>query len=167
MIDQKGFYGFVLEFKQGRTVRELLLQDGHQFSDAEIFNIGMQLIKIIRYIHENGVVHGDIRIPNVLVDHGTVYLIDFGLARWADGVQYHYSLDFSYLGDLLLYLLYSSFSQKEKCSTLPWYLELPLSDDQKLFIKRLFGIEPPLFGIEPPYNSIVEIEMDFSIGFRP
>ncbi|MCB2352515.1 protein kinase domain-containing protein [Clostridium estertheticum] len=93
------------------------------------------MIKLITYIHENGVVHRDIRIPNVLIDKGELYLIDFGLARWADNNKYHYDLDFSYLGEFLLYLLYSSFETKEKHKKLPWYIELNLTNKQKLFLK--------------------------------
>lgn len=54
----------------------------------EFFEVGIKLIKIIRYFHENGVVHREIRISNVLIDKCEVYLIDFGLARWIDSNQY-------------------------------------------------------------------------------
>ena len=114
VINEKGFYGFVLELKHGYTVKDMLFKYKHIFSHEEFFKIGIKLIRIIKYLHENGVVHRDIRIPNVLIDNGEVYLIDFGLARWGDNNKYPYDLDFSYLGDFLLYLLYSSFERKEK-----------------------------------------------------
>jgi serine/threonine protein kinase len=154
VINQKGFYGFVLDFKHGCTVKDLLFKYKHNFTREEFFNIGIQLIRIIKYIHGNGVVHRDIRIPNVLIDKGEVYLIDFGLSRWADNNKYPYDLDFSYLGDFLLYLLYSSFKVKGKHKKLPWYKELPLSREQKLFLKKLFGLELP-------YENIDNIERDF------
>ena len=56
VINEKGFYGFVLEFKQGCTVKELLFKYKHKFTREEFFNIGIQMIKIIKYIHGNGVV---------------------------------------------------------------------------------------------------------------
>ena len=105
VINEKGFYGFVLEFKHGYTVKELLFKYKHKFNMEEFFNIGIRLIKIIKYIHINGVVHRDIRIPNVLIDKEEVYLIDFGLARWADDERYSYDLDFSYLYFTLTYLV--------------------------------------------------------------
>lgn len=159
VINQKGFYGFVLEFKHGTTVKELLFKQNYKFSREEFFNIGTKLISIIRYIHENGVVHRDIRIPNVIINDGEVYLIDFGLARWADDSQYFYGLDYSYIGDFLLYLLYSSFEAKSKEKNLPWYKELPLSDEQKLFLKKLFCIEKP-------YQNIYDIQNDFIKFFK-
>lgn len=159
VINQKGFYGFVLEFKHGCTVKDLLFKYKHKFTREEFFNIGIQLIKIIKYIHRNAVVHRDIRIPNVLINNGEVYLIDFGLARRADNNKYPYNLDFSYLGDFLLYLLYSSFEIKEKHKKLPWYKELTLTSEQKLFLKKLLRIELA-------YENIDEIETNFIKAFR-
>ena len=159
VINEKGFYGFVLEFKQGCTVKELLFKYKHKFTREEFFNIGIQMIKIIKYIHGNGVVHRDIRIPNVLIDKGEVSLIDFGLARWGDNNNYPYDLDFSYLGDFLLYLLYSSFETKEKHKKLPWYEELKLGSEQKVFLKKLLGLEII-------YENIDDIETDFIKVFR-
>lgn len=159
VINEKRFYGFVLDFKQGCTVKDMLFKHKHKFSDEEFFNIGIKLIRIIKYLHKNGVVHRDIRIPNVLIDNDEVYLIDFGLARWRDDDEYPYNLDFSYLGDFLLYLLYSSFETKEKHKNLPWYEELSLKPEQKIFLKRLLGIEQI-------YKNIDEIEMDFIKIFK-
>lgn len=159
VINEKGFYGFILEFKRGYTVKDILFKHSHKFSQEEFFNIGIKLIRIIRYLHDNGVVHRDIRIPNVLIDDSEVYIIDFGLARWGDNTQYPYNLDFSYLGDFLLYLLYSSFQIKGKNKKLPWYEELPLTFEQKTVLKKLLGIETL-------YERIQDIEMDFIKAFR-
>jgi len=163
VINEKGFYGFVLEYKQGNTVKELLFKKNYKFSKEEFFSIGIQLIKIIEYIHSNGVVHRDIRTPNVLINDGKVYLIDFGLARWGDNKKYFFDLDYSFLGDFLLYLLYSASETKDKKTprykNVPWYDELNISNDQKLFIKRLLGIEER-------YKSINDIELDFIKAFN-
>lgn len=159
VINEKGFYGFVLEFKYGHTAKNLLFKNNYKFTRQEFFNIGIKLIKIIKYIHENGVVHRDIRIPNILIDKDEVYLIDFGLARWADNNKYPYDLDFSYLGDLLLYLLYSSFEGKENHKKLPWYKELKLTSTQNIFLKKLLGLELA-------YENIDDIEKDFINVFR-
>lgn len=159
VINEKSFYGFVLEFKEGHTVKDVLFKYKYKFSSEEFFKIGLKLIKIIRFLHENGIVHRDIRIPNVLIDNDEVYLIDFGLARWADNNQYPYNLDFSYLGDFFLYLLYSSFKAKEKHKKLPWYEELSLTFEQKLFLKKLFGIEAV-------YDNINDIQRDFVMLFK-
>jgi len=158
VINEKGFYGFVLEFKYGLTIKELLFKKHHKFSDKEIYEIGSKLIGIIKYLHHNGVVHRDIRIPNVLYDHGDVTLVDFGLARWSNN-QYPFDMDYSYLGDFLLYLFYSTFESTKRSKKKPWYVELDLTDDQKQFLKKLLRLEPT-------YDSIDDVEAIFLKLFK-
>lgn len=157
VINVSGFYGFVLAYKRGSTVKDLLFTHRHIFSWEEFYHIGTQLIDIIKYLHDNGVVHRDIRIPNVVIDQGKLSLIDFGLARWADK-EASYDLDFSYLGDFFLYLLYSNYERQNKrkpwLKELPWYDELSLTQEQIMFLKRLFGMEAR-------YDNISDIETDF------
>ncbi|OJU08023.1 MAG: serine/threonine protein kinase [Clostridiales bacterium 43-6] len=157
VINEKSFYGFVLEQKHGDTVQSLLFKKKHRFTSKEIYLIGYQLINIIQYLHGHGVVHRDIRIPNVIINSDKVYLVDFGLARWADNSCYKYDVDYSYLGDFLLYLIYSSF-KKQKMKRTPWYDELSLTNDQMLFLKRLLRLTDP-------YESINEIKKDFVKAF--
>lgn len=154
VINEKGFYGFVLEFKAGDTLKDMLFEKKHRFTEAEFVSIGIQLIRIITYLHGKGIVHRDIRIPNLLINQGEISLIDFGLARWADEGQYPYNLDYSYLGDVLLYLLYSSFDAPKGHKKSPWYDELPLMPDQRSFIKKLMGLEAT-------HHGISEVEKDF------
>lgn len=93
VINQGSFYGFVLEWKAGMTFEDLLFKQGRQFSRQEFYYLGMQLIRIIKYLHQRGIVHRDIRIPNILVDQEEIYLLDFGLARMADGRKYQFATD--------------------------------------------------------------------------
>lgn len=162
VINEKKFYGFILAYKKGDTVKDLLFKQRHIFSRKEFYRIGLQLIDIIKYLHGSGVVHRDIRTANVVIDQGRVYLIDFGLARWAAQTA-AYDLDFSYLSDFLLYLLYSSFEKTTKrkpwTEELPWYDELPLSQEQIVFLKRLFGLETG-------YDNISDIQSDFTKVFN-
>lgn len=158
VINQGSFYGFVLEFKPGVTVKDMIFKNHHEFSNEEFYNIGIKLINIIKYLHKNSIVHRDIRIPNVLIDGYNVFLIDFGLARFADNNQYRYDLDYSYLGDFFLYLLYSSFQRDGGKKNVPWHKELPLQEKQKMFLKRLMGLETV-------YESISDIEKDFMYAF--
>lgn len=158
IINKDGFYAFVLELKEGTTVKELLFSNGYKFSQEEFFEIGLKLIKIIELLHRNGIVHRDIRIPNVIINEKEVYLIDFGLARFVNNQKYIHNIDFSYLGDFLIYLLYSSFEPAKK--KLPWYEELPLDYKQKLFLKRLLGLDTL-------YETINHIERDFIVSFKP
>lgn len=157
VINQNDLYGFVLEQKLGHTVEHMLFKQKYSFKETEIFNIGRQLIGIIKYLHKNGIVHRDIRVPNVLVHGSEVSLVDFGLARWADHKRYLYDNDFSYLGDFLLYLHYSSYKKKQRKSY-PWYIELDLTCAQIKFFKRMLRLEQS-------YTSINEVEKDFISAF--
>jgi len=66
-------------------------------------------------------------------------------------------MDFSYLGDFFLYLLYSSFEKATKRK--PWFEELSLTLGQKVFLKKLFGMDER-------YKNIWDIESDFLKLFK-
>lgn len=154
-------YFFVLEKMPGSSIETMLFSERHRFSQAEISSIGLKLIEVIAYLHENKVVHRDIRPANVLWDNEQkrISLIDFGLARFFEKDRYHPSSDFSYLADFLLYLIYSSCPRTRK-EKKPWYEELSMRPEQIRFLKRLFGMESPYDGISP-------IRRDFQRLFPP
>lgn len=154
VINEKNFYAYVIEFKEGATIKELLFNSNHIFSSQEIFNIGVKLLDIIKYLHSNNIIHGDIGISNTVIKNENLSLIDFGLARNAANDNIHYNIDFSYFGDFLLYLIYSSFKPSKTFKQIPWYDELPIDNHQKLFIKKLLGLEKN-------YNDINEVYSEF------
>ena len=139
-------------------MRHCCLIQNHCFTDRQVFNIGKALISIIKHIHSKGVVNRDIRKSNVILNGDDVFLVDFGLARWADGHKYRYDADYSYLGHLLLYLLYSSYKAKKRLIFCPWYIELPLDKKRKTFLKKLLKLDLP-------YDNINTLEADFIKAF--
>lgn len=157
VINERKDYFYILEYMPGRSIETMLFTEHHRFSQSEVYEIGGKLIDIVSYLHANHIVHRDIRICNVLYDHTRVALLDFGLARFSHEKEYPLDIDFSYLGDFLLYLIYSSYTKKSSGSR-AWYNELPLSSRQQLFLKRLLGLKPP-------YSSILQIKEDFSRYF--
>ncbi|AWI05150.1 protein kinase family protein [Clostridium drakei] len=152
-IEKDKFSGYILEFKEGKTFEEIIFKDDYIFRRKEIYKICFQLISILKYLHSMGIVHRDIRVPNTLYNNGKVYLLDFGLARWINDERYTIDEDFSYLGDFLLHLYYTSFEIVNKKSK-PWYDELNLYKEELMFLKRLMGIEKK-------YKSLDELEHDF------
>ena len=57
-------------------------QEGRQFSDEAIIEIGKQLSRGLAAAHECGIVHRDIKPGNIWIEHpsGRVKILDFGLA---------------------------------------------------------------------------------------
>ncbi len=151
-ISGASFNGYVLEYKEGKTFEELIYTEKHVFRREEILVIGHQIIQILRYLHSKGVVHGDIRVPNTIYKDSKVYLVDFGLSRWIDEKNTA-DIDFSFLGDFLLHLYYTSYKD-ETAKPKPWYEELELSDSEMVFLKKLLGIESR-------YRGIDEVENDY------
>lgn len=151
-VESLKFVSYILEYKAGKTFEEIVFEDNHVFTRDEIYDIGKQLISILRYLHGKAIVHRDIRLPNALYNDGKVYLVDFGLARWQTD-KYKFDLDFSYLGDFLLHLYYTSFKGGGKKDR-PWYEELKLTEKEGAILKRMMGIEKR-------YRDIDELEKDF------
>lgn len=68
----------ILEFIPGYNLKEIRVKN--ELGWREIRNIFLQLLDLISYLHENGVIHGDIKPENIIYDRNNVYLIDFGSA---------------------------------------------------------------------------------------
>jgi serine/threonine protein kinase len=157
-IDDESLLGFVLEYKQGINLETMIFSKGYVFTRNELYNMVKQLIDILKYLHGEGVVHRDIRLPNILFNDNRIYLVDFGLARWMDNKNFKPDRDFLCLGRFLLQLYYASVADKPKKSSRPRYEELSLSSKELTFLKKLMGNEKG-------YKNIYEVEKDFEEMF--
>ncbi|MCP4446930.1 MAG: protein kinase [Myxococcales bacterium] len=75
----------VMELLEGQALKEKLTNDG-RCSPKSAADIMLQIAEALRYVHSQGVVHGDIKPDNILLirtadRHRFVKLLDFGLAR--------------------------------------------------------------------------------------
>ncbi|MGM0751137.1 MAG: serine/threonine protein kinase [Bacillota bacterium] len=144
---------FVMEKMNGQTFEELIFIEGKTYSEEESLKLGVQLVTLVQWIHEQGYVHRDLRIPNILLDHGTLQIIDFGLACEMNttsetipdkhkGYMRDKSVksDFYAIGHFLLFLLYSSYEptmRKERS----WEEELAIHQNTRLMLRRLLQID--------------------------
>ncbi|MET0270320.1 MAG: protein kinase [Sphingomonas sp.] len=80
-----GYPFIVMEYLDGEPLSEVMKAGALAASD--VIAIGIQLSAALGYAHAQGVVHRDVKPSNVIVspDRKTVKLLDFGIARVAEG----------------------------------------------------------------------------------
>ena len=71
----------VMEYVDGRTVRDLLIE-GHRLLPERTLEITSGVLRALEYSHQAGIVHRDIKPGNVMVTrNGDIKVMDFGIAR--------------------------------------------------------------------------------------
>lgn len=158
---------YIMDYIEGKTFEQAIFADGQTFPLEQSLQITKELLSIIKEFHKNGIVHRDLRIPNILLKDNTLYIIDFGLAAFMDKeiiydeinnpkrAANHIS-DLYFIGHFLLFLLYSNYTptiKKEKS----WQEELQLPSAVVDYIERLLLIRPAFSSAEEALNQIPEI----------
>src|SRR6476619_1163398 len=76
-----GTYYIAMEYLEGRSLKQLVRQEGALEPDRAI-DLVLQILKAARFAHRRGIVHRDIKPHNVIVDDdGRAKVTDFGIAR--------------------------------------------------------------------------------------
>ena len=82
--ESNGVLGIVMELVEGPTLADRLLQGPIPMEEA--LAIAKQVAESLEYAHERGIIHRDVKPSNIKVTtHGTVKLLDFGLAKALEG----------------------------------------------------------------------------------
>lgn len=159
---------FTMEYINGKTFEDLIFKENMVYEENDAFRILRDVLEIVAYIHDHNIIHRDLRIPNIMVKEGLIYVIDFGLARFFDDRQHllhssmngydiekklkreiHFKSDFYALGHFVLFLLYSGFSPESKKEK-SWEEELNITEQARLLIRRLLQLDEP-------YNCVEEV----------
>ncbi|UOO42582.1 serine/threonine protein kinase [Priestia megaterium] len=163
-IDEGCF--LVMELIQGKTFEDLIFEEKRVYTEEKALAILLDILKVVSVIHEQGIVHRDLRIPNIIDVNGTIYVIDFGLARFLGAHEETSSLieeqqfmrqtsvasDIYALGHFLLFLLYSGYEPTDKQEK-SWEQELSLSAPIKTIIQKMLRADEA-------YESIKSLQKD-------
>ena|SRR6266487_2139068 len=77
----------VMEYVDGRTIRDLLRDDRRLLPDRAL-EITDGVLRALDYSHRNGIVHRDIKPGNVMLNRsGEIKVMDFGIARAVSDAQ--------------------------------------------------------------------------------
>ncbi len=77
----RGLHYFVMEYVEGRTLQELLLQQPH-VPIAFVTRVLCEAAGALAHAHRRGIVHRDVKPENIMIDaKGRVLLADFGISK--------------------------------------------------------------------------------------
>lgn len=170
-----GYFFYVMSFINGDNLEDLIFYSKKTFNEQESLLILHQLLGLVDYLHTKNIYHQDLRIPNILLKNNELFLIDFGLSQQQilsapsqlssgslqnnqEDTQEMKQQDYYDLGEILLYLLYTTYPSKNK-KALPWTEELSLMKETVYLLKRLLQIKEP-------YSSVREISTDLHAALR-
>ncbi len=174
-FSNNGYFFYVMSFIEGDNLEDQIFFSNKTFNEKESLLILAQLLDLADYLHKKDIFHQDLRIPNILLKNKELFLIDFGLSKQKGSVDVFHlpsisqqkkqedilelkQQDYYDLGEILLYLLYTTYSSKSK-KALPWTEELSLEKETVHLLKRLLGI------IEP-YSDTREISADLYAALK-
>ncbi len=89
VIHEVGEHGgnpfMVLEYLQGAPLTQLL-QDGRKLAPGQAVELMVPVVRALTVAHAHNIVHRDLKPDNIFVtDSGTIKVLDFGIAKFAQG----------------------------------------------------------------------------------
>jgi serine/threonine protein kinase, bacterial len=152
-----GDFFYVMSYIKGDNLEDQIFINNKTFTEEESLLFLAHLLELVDYLHSKEIYHQDLRIPNVILKNREPYLIDFGLSKQGNSLDSVNSpsnidslelkrQDYYDLGEVLLYLLYTTYCSKKK-KALPWTEELSLKKETTHLLKRLLRMQDPYSGI--------------------
>ena len=85
--EDKGIYYIVMEYIEGRTLKQLLKKRG-SLTTPEVVDIMLQLTDGIAHAHDMYIIHRDLKPQNIMIsDDGKIKITDFGIAMAMNSTQ--------------------------------------------------------------------------------
>lgn len=160
-----------MEWIQGDTFEDLIFRDQHTYNERETIAILLELLNIIESFHEDGIIHRDLRIPNIIKRNGKLHIIDFGLACFLSDEEtldpddhpeklrmraVTVKSDLFALGHFALFLLYSSYEPQTKKEQ-SWEEELTISHSLKAALRKMLQLDEPFHSIAEAQSALNQI----------
>lgn len=78
---QEQYFYLVQEYITGENLEQELVQKG-QFSESDAVFILSSILKVLEFVHNQGIIHRDIKPSNIMRDkNGKLFLLDFGAVK--------------------------------------------------------------------------------------
>ncbi|MGM9922958.1 MAG: serine/threonine protein kinase [Bacillus sp. (in: firmicutes)] len=165
---------YTMEYIDGKTFEQLIFKEDCSFTIEQALCIVGELLEITMAIHSQGIVHRDLRIPNILLRGKELYVIDFGLACDQDlhidnkkvknpKRAASYISDLYNIGHFLLFLLYSSYTPVRKREA-SWQEELHLPVQLRNYIEKLLLLQPAFPSTAAAYNALSLLKNEYRIS---
>ncbi|MBA2748186.1 MAG: protein kinase [Tatlockia sp.] len=78
---QEQFFYLVQEFIDGQNLEQELQEQG-KFSESKVIEVLLEVLKILKFVHNSGSIHRDIKPSNIMRHkNGRLYLLDFGAVK--------------------------------------------------------------------------------------
>lgn len=85
--EDDGQYYIVMEYVDGKTLKQVLKQRGH-LSVTEVIDIMLQVTDGMAHAHDAYIIHRDIKPQNIMIeDNGRIKITDFGIAMALNSTQ--------------------------------------------------------------------------------
>ncbi|MFD2444276.1 serine/threonine protein kinase [Bacillus sp. CGMCC 1.16607] len=166
----------IMEHMNGKNVEDLIFLYGHKYNEENSFRFLLKVLQVVKYLHDNEIIHRDLRLPNILIDDQHISIIDFGLAAWIHEKdldhlssmpmekrllrEVSFQSDFYALGHFVLFLLYSTYETFSKQEN-SWEEELVIKDGSRRVIRKLLNLETGYENVTEIINDVEKELLDF------
>ncbi len=73
-----GYY-FTMEFVEGDDIFDHFVKKKDDYES--LYSVIGELLQVLHHVHQKGLIHGDVKPQNIIIQKGRAKLLDFGLAR--------------------------------------------------------------------------------------
>ena len=168
---ERGQPHLVMEYIDGETVEDQIFELEAKYTEQEAFRLLKKVLEVVRHVHAFGIVHRDLRIPNIIWRDGTAAIIDFGLVcRIGEPVDFrdddplekrlrrepHPRSDFYALGHFTLFLLYSAYEPKSE-EEKSWEEELDLSPNARRILRKMLQLDAPYDHVDELIDDVDQL----------